>query len=411
MRYLVPVALWLILLISFGVLAYFKYNQLYPKSTIAASTDPPGRFLTDTPWRHFQDVPPFQMKNQLGEIFDSRSLTGKPYLINFFFARCPVICREMNREVANINEQLREHDITFLSITVDPENDTPKVLRRYSEDFGATPPRWWFLTDQHYKIKQLGEQVFEVPISNNPQDHTHTEDLLLVDKWGRFRDRFRWSDPADVKRLIGVMQDVSAEAEPPLEKSFRTRNVVAGQPPVSLKARQWIREFHLVDSESSPFYSRELTGQVWICNFFYTRCQGTCPGQTALLKKLREQLGAEFPVVVSITSDPTFDTPDVLKSFGQALSADQRWKFCTGDSLLIQRIGTEFFGGFADRSNHDPKLYVIDRWHQLRGSFDWQVEGQEEAMLSLIRKLKQETRPVYELPERRLPPFAESGNE
>lgn len=407
MRYAVPISLWLIVFITFGVLAYVRYNQLYPTQTATDEADPPGRFLTNTPWSHFQDVPPFQMKNQLGQDFDSRTLAGKPFLVNFFFASCPVICRQMNSAVGKINEQLRDQDITFLSVTVDPANDSPDVLNRYAQDFGANPPRWLFLTDQPYKIKQLGEQVFEVPIGNKPEDHTHTEDLLLVDKWGRFRDRFRWSDPADVKRLKQVVKEVCMETEPPLGKAFRTRNVVAGQPPISLNSLQWVREFHLITADEKPFYSRNLTGQVWIGNFFFTRCRGTCPGQLAFLKRLRQAMGAEFPMIVSISSDPEFDTPPVLETFAQDLQPDERWVFCTGDRQLIERIGTEFFGAFADKDNHGSKLFVMDRWHQLRGAFDWQEPGQEKAMLELIEKLQKENRPVYEVPARRLPESSE----
>jgi protein SCO1/2 len=413
MRLAIPIVLWLVVLIAFGTLGYIRYNQLYPQVLTSGGndSDPPGRFLTDTPWRHFQDVPPFQMKNQLGEALDSQSLLGKPYLISFFFAGCPVICREMNKGVAAINDQLRDQDIVFLSITVDPTNDTPEVLNRYAQDFGAKPGRWWFLTEQMYKIKQLGEQVFEVPIGNNPSDHTHTQDLLLVDKWGRFRDRFRWSDPYDVRRLLKVVREVAGESEPPLEKSFRTRNIVAGQPPISINTRPWIREFHLIDADGQPFYSRDLTGQVWIANFFFTRCKKTCPAQTAFLNRLRVRLKAEMPVIVSITSDPGFDTPSVIKEYARSLEADERWKFCTGDSLLIRRIGSEFFEAFADQSNHSAKLFVIDRWHQVRGSFEVEKTGQEEAMIELIRKLEQEDRPVQTVSSSRRPRWEEDLQE
>jgi len=61
---------------------------------------------------------------------------------------------------------------------------------------------------------------------------------------------------------------------------------------------------------------------------------------------------------------------------------------------LIKRIGAEFFGVSADKENHSSLLFVVDRWSNLRGKFDWQKDGQEEAMLTLIKELEQETVPT-----------------
>jgi protein SCO1 len=409
MRRLIPLALWLVVLVTFGILSYIRYQQWDGlQSSRLQPDDPPGRVLMDLPWRHFQDVPPIEMTDQFGRLFDSREFAGKPLLINFFFARCPVICREMNSQIAAINDQLKNLDLLFLSVTVDPINDQPEVLNRYSQDFGAKADRWFFLTDQPYKIVQLGEHVFETPIGSNPNDHSHTEDLLLVDKWGRFRDRFRWDDPHDVRRLLKVVAQVSAETEPPLEQTFRTRNVIAGRPPFDLKQLKWVREFRLIDQDNQPFYSRDLTGEVWIASFFYTRCKGACNAQRQYLKTLRAQYGDSFPTIVSLTADPEFDIPEVLKGYADD-DADERWRFCTGERLLIQRIGEEFFGVPVSPDHHSPKLLVVDRWHQVRGGFDWSEPEQQRSMLELIERLKKEDRPVYEALHTRRPPTSDEG--
>lgn len=288
-----------------------------------------------------------------------------------------------------LNDQLKKEDVAFVSITVDPENDTPEVLERYAQDYDADPQRWVFLTDQMYKIKQLGEQVFRVVVDKD----THTDNILLVDRWGRYRDRFKWDDPYDMKRLLQVVKDVAAEQDPPLEKTVRTRNVLAGREPINFKQIPWIREFHLTERNGEPFFSRELTGQVWIANFFFANCPEICKKQASYLRNLRERLGEQAPTIVSISTDPTNDSLEVLRNYADQLGADDRWLFCTGPQTLINRIGSEFFRAQTSTDHHSSLLYVVDRWGKVRGEFDWRDPAAEQAMLQLIEQLEAETRP------------------
>ncbi len=390
MKKVVPIVLWIMAICILIVTVYLRRGVFEPATEkTGSSTDPPGAVLVEVPWKHLPDVDRFQLKDQTGNPFDSADLIGKPYLVSFFFASCPSICRDLNSQVKRLNDQLKKEDITFVTITVDPENDTPEVLARYAQDFDADPDRWVFLTDQMYKIKQLGEQVFRVVVDKD----THTDNILLVDRWGRYRDRFKWDDPYDMKRLLQVVKDVAAEQEPPLEESVRTRNVLAGQQPINFNQVPWIREFHLTERSGAPFFSRDLTGEVWIANFFFTSCPGICQKQNTYLRNLRERLGPQAPLIVSITTDPTNDTPEVLSKFADQLEADDRWLFCTGPGLLINRISSEFFNAHATEEHHSSRLFVIDRWGNVRGNFDWQEPEEEKKMIRLIKQLESETRP------------------
>ena len=390
MKKIIPVVLWIMAICFLIFFLYLRKGTPDPeRSTAGTSTDPPGAVLVDVPWKHLPDVDRFQLKDQTGAAFDSADLVGKPYLVSFFFANCPSICRDLNNQVKRLNDQLKKEDVTFVSVTVDPENDTPEVLARYARDYDADPQRWVFLTDQMYKIKQLGEQVFRVVVDKD----THTDNILLVDRWGRYRDRFKWDDPYDMKRLLQVVKDVAAEQEPPLEKSVRTRNVLAGLEPINFNQVPWVREFHLTERSGQPFFSRNLTGQVWIANFFFTSCPGICQKQNAYLRNLRKRKGSQAPLIVSITTDPVNDTPETLRRFADQQEADERWLFCTGPELLIERISSEFFNAHASEEHHSSLLFVIDRWGKVRGSFDWQDPTAEQQMLELIEKLEAEMRP------------------
>jgi cytochrome oxidase Cu insertion factor (SCO1/SenC/PrrC family) len=392
---IIPVVLWIMVACGLVVIISLRYsNRTADKgeTETVVNLNPSGAVLVDVPWKHLPHVDRFQLVDQTGADYDSAELAGRPYLVSFFFASCPSICRDLNNQVSRLNDQLRKEEVAFVSITVDPENDTPEVLSRYAADYEADPRRWAFLTDQEYKIKQLGEQVFRVVVDKD----THTDNILLVDKWGRYRDRFKWDDPYDMKRLVKVVEDVATETEPPLEKIVSTRNVLAGKPPTDLNLVPWIREFHLQEGSGDTFYSRDLTGQVWIANFFFTSCPTVCKKQVAYLRNLRQRMGEKSPTIVSITTDPTNDTPEVLRRFAEQQNADMHWKFCTGDPLLIERIGSEFFNAHASGDHHSSNLFVVDRWGRVRGNFDWQDPADEIRMLKRIKALQAEDQPTWE---------------
>ena len=81
-------------------------------------------------------------------------LKGKTVLINFLFTTCSGVCSPMTANLAHVQKQLGERlgrDIVMVSITVDPETDTPPVLKEYAEKFGAKPG-WYFLTGSKVNV-------------------------------------------------------------------------------------------------------------------------------------------------------------------------------------------------------------------------------------------------------------------
>lgn len=390
MRLSIPIVLWTLVAVSAAIVIYLSVSQTSPAPD-PVSDVPEGTVLVEVPWKHLPDVDRFKMTDQNGEVFDTAELVGTPYVVSFFFADCPTFCRDLNKELERVNDALRDTEIRFLTISVDPEKDTPEVLGKYAEGFGATPDRWAFLTGQPYQLKEVGEHMFNVVVDRD----THTDNILLVDKWGRYRDRFKWDQPYDMKRFVKVAKEVAAEQEPPLNSTVTTRNVLAGFEPRDLANVPWVREFHLVERSGAKFYSRDLVGQVWIANFFFSTCPGICKKQNEYLRDLQVRLGDQCPLIVSISTKPINDTPERLREFADQLNADpQGWLFCTGNALLIKRIGAEFFHAVADEGHHSSQLFVVDRWGKVRGDFNWEDPKQEIAMLELVEELKSETRPI-----------------
>lgn len=404
----VPIILWALVFLVGGMLAFDRVFKGVPTESGGVAFDvdgnvvvkdldsPPDAVIIDVPWRHLPDINRFKLKDQNGDLFDSAKLAGRPYAVCFFFANCPTICRDLNKRVETLNEQLKSTDIQFISITVDPEHDSPEVLNRYAADFGAQPERWAFLTGQRYQIEQVGKQNFQVVID---KEH-HIDNILLVDKWGRYRDRFKWDDPFDTKRFLRVAKELAAEEAVPLKKTIKTRNAMAGYRPTDWNIVPMLKEFWLTGSNNSQFYSRDMTGTVWITNFFFTSCPTVCRDQAKYLQGLQNRLGDRPTRIVSITTDPVNDRPDVLQDFAKAHSANpERWNFYTGETELIPRIGAEFFSGAAKPADgsvgghHTTELFVVDRWGKVRGRFDWQVHADEIEMLALIEELWSEETP------------------
>ncbi len=401
----IAVILWIAVLISAAAVYWNSYPPTEPITVVfdtgsdANELTPVGAVFRQVPWKHLPTIPRFELTDQTGQTFDSAELAGKAYVVNFFFSSCPTICREFNAKVAEMNEKLKTSDIRFVSLTVDPTNDTPAVLERYAQDFGAKRDRWVFLTGDGYKIRQLGEIGFR----ENVELGTHTESLLLVDRWGRYRDRFKWDDPIDMKRFIHVAREVAAETAPPLDDIFRTRNAMAGLETKDFRTVPWIREFRLTERSGETFYSKDMTGKVWLASFFFTSCPGICKEQNAYLNGLQNRIKDKDVTLVSITTDPNYDSPSVLTKYANDLGADaKRWLFCNGNQLYTKRIGSEFFGAVAGSGHHSSMIFLVDRWGNVRGEFDWQKPNDEVALLKMIDELNRETVPPSKF-ERRKP--------
>ena len=119
-----------------------------------------------------------------------------------------------------------------------------------------------------------------------------------------------------------------------------------------------------------------------------------CKAQNQYLRNLQKRLGDDCPRIVSITTDPARDTVEHLRDCADTLEADpEKWLFLTGNPLLIKRIGSEFFKEDSGDEHHSSLLYVVDRWGQVRGKFDWEKASDEVEMIKLVKVLEGEDRP------------------
>jgi protein SCO1/2 len=117
-----------------------------------------------------------------------------------------------------------------------------------------------------------------------------------------------------------------------------------------------VPEFSLTDQNGQTVTKADLRGHIWITDFIFTRCKGPCPLMTARMLEMQKAL-VKTPEVklVSVTVDPEYDTPEVLKAYAEANFADpDRWKFLTGDKAVIEKLVTEGFMQHLAEENGEP---------------------------------------------------------
>lgn len=158
----------------------------------------------------------FELTDQDGRPFGSAQLDGKVWVAGFAFTSCRSICPMLTSQMANLQRRLARHGdrVHLVTITVDPETDTPEVLRAYAERHHADLARWSFLTGAPEQVRTTLERGFFVPVGDRREieggyDILHTGRLVLVDRAHRMRGLYETDAAglerleADVARLLG----------------------------------------------------------------------------------------------------------------------------------------------------------------------------------------------------------------
>ena len=158
----------------------------------------------------YGSVPEFQMTDSSGHAFDSKSLRGKVWIADFIYTHCPGPCPRMTSQMHKLQqERAGDADVQFVSISVDPANDTPPVLDAFAHRFGGPASNWVFLTGPAPTVHELARDVFKVGDLIGIMDHSTK--FIVVDKTGQIRGYYSTFDAegiptlmADVKALEGV---------------------------------------------------------------------------------------------------------------------------------------------------------------------------------------------------------------
>ena len=145
-------------------------------------------------------VPEFFMLNQDSLFIGNEDFKGKVHLAEFFFTKCPSICPIMNKNMKILDDRFGDRqDFGIASFTIDPENDTPYVLKKYAESYNVKSQDWHFLTSDIKKVYELANKGFSIFAGINPAiagGFEHQGYFALIDKNGYIRSRVnRFDNP------------------------------------------------------------------------------------------------------------------------------------------------------------------------------------------------------------------------
>lgn len=159
-------------------------------------------------------IAPFELTDQRGERFGSAQLEGKVWIADMIFTSCPDICPILSTQMSNLGRRLDHDQIHFVSISVDPETDTPERLAEYAERYGADPERWSFLTGARTEVLRLivGSLLIQVGLpsaepSDGPPNILHSRRFVLVDQRMQLRGEYE-TDLPGLRRLEQDARDL-----------------------------------------------------------------------------------------------------------------------------------------------------------------------------------------------------------
>lgn len=157
-----------------------------------------------------RSVGPFSLTRETGDIVRSGDLSDSVWLAAFTFTRCPSSCPRISATLKGLQENLSGSGVRIVSFSVDPNHDTPAVLKSYGARFGADPSRWSFLTGDEAAIYDLiGKSFYVSATPSTPEQRkagaeeiAHSDRIVLVDRGLKLVRHFDSNDPADLDRLI-----------------------------------------------------------------------------------------------------------------------------------------------------------------------------------------------------------------
>ncbi len=287
-----------------------------------------------------KSIPNIKVQDQSGQTlnFYDDLVKGNRVAVNFVFTSCKAICPQLGATSAALSRELAKHNdprYRVISVSIDPDNDTPERLREWSAHFGAAPG-WTLVTGKQRDIETL---LRALQVYSADKD-LHSGAFLLgnadTDTWKRVAGGASPTLLADALSKLATMDSAAA---------------------------QYFPDVPLVDQngESHRFYSELVKGRIVVINTFFADCSAVCPMTLERLSRIQAQLGdrvGKDVFLYSITVDPIADTPEKLKGYGRHFGAKNGWKFLSGEKSDVDQV-LKKLGQFVDNREAHSSLFII----------------------------------------------------
>jgi protein SCO1/2 len=164
----------------------------------------------------YGEVKDFSLTESSGQPASLTDLRGRVWVAGFILTRCSGQCPIITHNMHELQKLLPvREDIRLVSVSVDPQHDTPEILADYAAKNGISRTNWWFVTGSPAAVQQLVRETFKLALDDSngtPEEPvTHSAKLVLVDRIGQIRGYYDGNDVEtmkklahDVKRLLAV---------------------------------------------------------------------------------------------------------------------------------------------------------------------------------------------------------------
>ena len=175
----------------------------------------------ETPLSDLGVVPDFTLIERSGQEVSLSDLRGRPWVANFIFTNCAGPCPLLSAQMRKLQKTSADlEQVRLVSFSVDPDRDTPEVLREYATSFNADSNRWLFLTGDKDELYKLIRGGFKLAVDGGSEADplrdsapagiiTHSTRFVMIDSAARIRRYYDGKEPDVTQQILSDLMGVA----------------------------------------------------------------------------------------------------------------------------------------------------------------------------------------------------------